>query len=448
MHATTRKNGSFDINLGWHDRKPEKAALGFVNEEPVTNRPRRKPYSLSDYESHLVTIAPTGAGKGRSAIIPTCLEYPGSMLVIDPKGEATAVSARRRRELGNEVVVIDPFGITSEPAATFNPFDVLDETDMSGEEFSLLFPTLLHPERDYSRSREPFWDLRGDDLIAGICAYLLSAASEDIRNMQSLRRLIRNDDVPYNLAKLLDQHGRNMSAMAYENIASFVSTDDRCRSGILATAQQHFCIYADPKVEKSLSDTSFDLNGFKEGKPMTIYLVLPVTRLRSHSALLRIWTSSLLALIKSRTQKPELSTLLLIDEAAQLGRLSSLVECIPLLRGYGVRTWTFWQSQKQLFDLYGNDADVILDNCGVIQCLECNNHRNAAGMCELLGHTYTPLDLLTLSAKEQLIMGRDGEVERTLKLDYLKDRKYQSHYDTNPMYTHASAARNKNYGRD
>lgn len=49
-------------------------------------------------EGHLMTIAPTGAGKGVSASIPACLTWQGPLIVIDPKGEHYAVTARRRRE--------------------------------------------------------------------------------------------------------------------------------------------------------------------------------------------------------------------------------------------------------------------------------------------------------------------------------------------------------------
>ena len=47
-------------------------------------------------DRHLLTVAPTRAGKGVAAIIPNLLTYPGSALVIDPKGENAMVTALRR----------------------------------------------------------------------------------------------------------------------------------------------------------------------------------------------------------------------------------------------------------------------------------------------------------------------------------------------------------------
>src|ERR1700684_2772047 len=43
-------------------------------------------------DGHLVTFAPTGAGKGAGVIIPNLLHYNGSIIVVDPKGENFVVT--------------------------------------------------------------------------------------------------------------------------------------------------------------------------------------------------------------------------------------------------------------------------------------------------------------------------------------------------------------------
>ena len=61
-------------------------------------------------DRHALTVAGTRAGKGASLIVPNLLLYPGSVLAIDPKGELARITGRRRKELGNKLVVLDPFG--------------------------------------------------------------------------------------------------------------------------------------------------------------------------------------------------------------------------------------------------------------------------------------------------------------------------------------------------
>src|ERR1700733_5141762 len=71
---------------------------------------------------HMMTIAGNRAGKGVSAIIPNLIEYPGSVLVIDPKGENAYRTASRRghgsaavrKGLGQDVFVLDPFGVSKQ----------------------------------------------------------------------------------------------------------------------------------------------------------------------------------------------------------------------------------------------------------------------------------------------------------------------------------------------
>ena len=61
------------------------------------------------HDGHILTCAPTGAGKGVGAVIPNLIDYPGSAFVLDLKGENFAVTARARRQAGQYVFLIDPF---------------------------------------------------------------------------------------------------------------------------------------------------------------------------------------------------------------------------------------------------------------------------------------------------------------------------------------------------
>jgi type IV secretion system protein VirD4 len=79
-------------------------------------------------DRHIVTIAGSRAGKGRCAIVPNLLTYPGSMLVIDPKGDLARLTAGRRAQMGHQVHVLDPFdvsGVARKYPGTFNPLRLL-----------------------------------------------------------------------------------------------------------------------------------------------------------------------------------------------------------------------------------------------------------------------------------------------------------------------------------
>lgn len=49
----------------------------------------RTTYLRHDGPEHVLALAPTRAGKGVSLVTPTCLAWPASMFVLDPKGRST-----------------------------------------------------------------------------------------------------------------------------------------------------------------------------------------------------------------------------------------------------------------------------------------------------------------------------------------------------------------------
>src|SRR6185312_189849 len=107
-------------------------------------------------DKHLLTLAPNRAGKGVSAIIPNLLTWPGSMLVIDPKGENAIVTARQRHRMGQAVHVLDPWGITGLACSRFNPLLTLapDDTDLI-EDATLLADALVVPG---GKAEDEFWN--------------------------------------------------------------------------------------------------------------------------------------------------------------------------------------------------------------------------------------------------------------------------------------------------
>ncbi|MCI1757517.1 MAG: type IV secretory system conjugative DNA transfer family protein [Sphingobium sp.] len=73
--------------------------------------------------AHLLTIAPTRTGKGVGTIIPNLLDYPDPGRLHRPQGrECHRITARERARFG-PVHVLDPFGVTGQPSAAFNPLE-------------------------------------------------------------------------------------------------------------------------------------------------------------------------------------------------------------------------------------------------------------------------------------------------------------------------------------
>jgi type IV secretion system protein VirD4 len=253
------------------------------------------------------------------------------------------------------------------------------------------------------------------------------------RTLGDVWNLLAAYDVPYATALLLDKKPK-MHVFARQQLAAFLAHEgEKVRTSVLSVAQQHARIFASQGVQRAVAATSFDLGKVQSGAPLTIYIVVPPTKLISHGALIRIWLSTLLGVITERTAAPERPTVFMVDELAQLGALSAFKEAVTLLRGYGLRCCLFLQSHAQLKALYPLDHEAITENCGVIVTFGHVSMGMSCRIADVLGD----ISAEALFAMQQdriavRIAGNQTVIAR--RLDYLTDRLFARTFDANPHY--------------
>jgi type IV secretion system protein VirD4 len=142
-------------------------------------------------DRHLLTIAPNRSGKGTTAIIPNLLQYQGSIVVIDPKGENAMITAKQRQAMGHDVLVVDPMGITGMQAARLNPLDWLSIGDIEiGDNAMLLADSIIRSEG----GDDPFWNEEAKALLRGVMLHVATDPSEDgQRHLGRVRDLLLLD---------------------------------------------------------------------------------------------------------------------------------------------------------------------------------------------------------------------------------------------------------------
>ncbi|WP_020597523.1 type IV secretory system conjugative DNA transfer family protein [Spirosoma panaciterrae] len=376
-----------------------------------------------DGNSHMMTIAKTGAGKHVNTAAPILLTYGGTVIVLDIKRELFHTTARTRRQLG-PVYRLAPFDTETD---SFNPLDILafeTSTDVLGQ-----FLAELTALQSISIREGEFWLTAAKDLLAALFAVTLAEPAET-RNLRFLMNYLFAEDIVYSLALLLDIKGNELPLMAYQSLSTFIQTTENTRSGILATAQAAFKILNSEKILRATDRSSFDIRALQKGeKPITIYLQIPPSYLESHSALIRTWIGALMHVIASRQQNPQIKTLFLIDECAALKSFPYLSTMITLFRGFGVITHTFWQDLSLLKAFYAN-WETIVNNC-TLQLYGVNNYRIAKAIEEITGVPATILE--SMSANEQLLV-MDGKSVICQKLNYLTDALFTGLADPNPFY--------------
>ena len=101
--ASARWGHPWELGPNW-DWKPDGLLLGHWQGRALG----------FDDDRHIVTVAGNRAGKSSTVLIPNLLRYPGSAIVLDPKGELARATAAQRARMGQTVHVLDPFGETGE----------------------------------------------------------------------------------------------------------------------------------------------------------------------------------------------------------------------------------------------------------------------------------------------------------------------------------------------
>lgn len=418
---------------------------------------------------HVITFAPTGSGKGTGLVIPTLLEYPGSGLVLDVKGENYAVTARARRAMGQAVWLLDPYGVTGDPTHGSNWLDRIDLTseDCLAQAMTIADACVIPADK----GGDDHWDDTARDLIRGVVLHV-AGMEADKRNMGEVRRLLASsaEELDDTLAAMM------VSDAAFGIVAraanTFSGMADRERGSVLSSARRHTAFLDDPRIARTLARSDFSLSDLKH-TPMTVYVVLPADKLRGGNArFVRGLVNDALAGVMADTVTPFHKVVFLLDEFAQLGRMTAIEDAISLVRGFGVALWLFLQDMDQLkiypkrgsfianaTSQFFNTRDLetakyVSDSLGKATIeFETSNHGKSGGSNFGTGshsmnrgkstgasQQFAGRELLTpdeVMREKRAIVFVAGEPAWLLdRIDYRTDAEYRGAFDPNPYHTH------------
>jgi type IV secretion system protein VirD4 len=392
-----------------------------------------------DGDGPICVIAPTGAGKGRDFLIPTILTYDGPLMVTDLKGELATVCARRRREMGHEVAILDPFKLTPFESARLNPFDIFSLPGAALESDAEMLANQMGEEHIIEKDR--FWNDHANSLIAGLIVAIQTIEEPINRDFVTLKDRLFSDDVVYNLAVLLDTKGKSMPKFAYSAIGAFLqAADQNTRPSILNTAQTYLRALCSEDVGLCLVDSNIKLGDILEGKPLDIFICIPPEKMKSHKCLVKLWVGTLLTALMRRREIPVRRTLLVADEAAQLGEFDLLLTACTLLRGFGLQLITAWQDVAQMKSRYSHDWQTILNNAAVLLSFGQGHYAAAKEYADILG--IDAGELLRMGPDHAALSVRGEGTRRIRRMNYLKEARFEGLADPNPYF-----ARQRKLGR-
>jgi type IV secretion system protein VirD4 len=386
-------------------------------------------------DRHVMTIAGTRAGKGVSLIVPNLLFYPGSALVVDPKGENARITAGRRgagtavgRGLGQDVFVLDPFEASGIASARFNPLAELDlESDDVAEDAGLFAEALItHPDRG-----ERHWTESAQGLLRALILVALADPDPARRNLVTVRRLLMltdesiDDKLFMSGVRTFDEvGGRDAGKMTGQDALLQILKEqmgphreiclgvaghlegmgDRELGSVLSTAKTQTQWLDDKRMRDVLMSSDFRMADLKL-KRTTIYLCLPAMRMGTHARWLRLMILLALSVMERTNVRPPAPVLFVLDEFPVLGHIQAIEAAAGLMAGFGVKLWTIIQNVGQLRQHYEKAWETFIANSGMLTAFGVVDQESLNVLSEKLGRMRIVEQVSTGAVGSSLISG-------------------------------------------
>lgn len=315
--------------------------------------------------AHYMTVATHGEGKGTTLIIPNLLiPNPASKVITDPKAELACITANAQQEYGQNVYIIDPWGLQKEVGAIhgiepcyFNPFDMLKDDPDNLPDNCKKIAQFLVPER---KSDDPYFDERARAVIRAFMLHIITSKPEAEHHFGTLYNMTGTSILDF--PQLLETMEKNT---AYDGIiktaAGQLSTllvSDKTFGSVMSSVHNATEIFSSPALRRALyrqgpDDKRKAFNPYCLTKKLsTLYICIPADYFESHAAFLKMILTSCFRCVNRR---PGIPVNFFIDEAGLIGKYGEIGSAYSFGRGQGISVWTFWQTIAQIRDVVGED---------------------------------------------------------------------------------------------
>lgn len=322
---------------------------------------------LSLDKGHLMVTAPTGSGKGVGFVIPNCLLFDGSIVVLDPKRENFDFTAGIRAAAGQKTFLFDPLSSTGQ-THRYNPFDYVRRGQIEAYDDIQRIAQMIYPNISGDQA---FWNDSSRSAFFGFAAYLMETPGRPFTIGEVYRLLARPASVPLVRAEIVRRReaGNPYSEVCVGALDDYLNNSEDLVNNIRKSATAKLSLWNNPRIDAATAESDFDFRDLRRSL-QAIYVGVDPNQIEQVRPLLSLFFQQLIDVNtqqlprKDATLKHDL--LVLLDEFPILGAMPVIANAFAFVRGYNIRMATITQSHAQLRDkdLYGPDkAAAIRDNC-------------------------------------------------------------------------------------
>ena len=311
----------------------------------------------------VILAAPTRSGKGVGIVVPNCLNYSDSLVVLDIKGENFDITSGFRAKHGQKVYLFAPFdeaGVTHR----YNPLEYISDDPAQRLGDIDAIGTALYSG---GNQNDKFWSENAKDLFRGLCLFVLERKDlpktfgEILRQASGKGKPLK--EYIFEELKKAQDTGHPFSNACIDCLNRVLSNSENTLAGIVATFGTPLLIFQNPRVDLATSANDFDLREVRR-ELMSIYFKMPPNKLKEGSVLVNLFFDQLLNLntrvLPSQDKTLKHQCLVLLDEMTSIGKVAMIAQAVSYMAGYNMRLLTIIQNKSQLEDVYGKAGALTL----------------------------------------------------------------------------------------
>ena len=335
---------------------------------------------IDNEKTHVSVIAPTRSGKGVGIIIPSLLNWRGSTLTFDLKGENYDLTSGYRKKLDQVILRFAPY---QEKSISYNPLsEIRLRTRFEFRDTQIIADILTEPGEGKQRDH---WDLSASTFLVGMILEVLyknpQAGLGDVVDyltdptMPLDKKLIEILNPSYSHTNkptlFKDIYGYSDTTNPYrhpkiaQTVAEIMNKADKERASVISSALAKLTLFKDPIVRNNTTRVDFkieDLMFYK--KPVNLYVVIEPEAIAPLAPIMRMLITQVIGRLTRDLEEPGRKNrlLLMLDEFPAFGKIELLEKALAYIAGYKMKAVLIGQSLNQLDKSYG-EKNSVLDNC-------------------------------------------------------------------------------------
>ncbi len=337
----------------------------------------------SDSDQHVMVIGSPGQGKSRSFVMPTMMNYGGSMFILDMSGELYEKTSGYMRKKGYEVYLMAP---GRHGTHCFNPLDVISKDPHQRITDLQKLAQMLMPERLRSDSND-FWEESARILLVAMLGFVIECP-DTRKSLSELYRILNSmSDERTAIAQLLSRYGDHLSDQTRMQLTKFIGRHEKLGEGIAAEIGAKFNFLQNEPIEAMTSVTTIPITEIRKRR-MVIYLQADWNVIQMYERLISIFVQQMADNLVQLgpLRNGEYEVLMMLDEFGNGGRLDTVLTLAPLIRKNGVRFVFILQDGAQLERLYQRPGQKILMGTSTIKLyMNFQNVEDAQAVSQIAG---------------------------------------------------------------